>query len=153
MQKKNNILNPSFMDFPVYPISSIQKEESASPSPAAANTFIVVEAEHYNDTLAAFLTKILGAVNLDFQKDVVLIPLTAKDHPRFSAWKTNQSIKFVLLFGTAPKAIGIQASLAKYQAKKIQDIQFLYADDLQKISEDVNAKKALWGCLKALYQV
>ena len=117
------------------------------------NILILVEDEkalHINDDDLGFLTGILSACKLTLA-DIALLNMIRK--------KNNQLIKVIedckplvlINFNVKINELGLDQN--KYQVIKKDNIQILSAGSLNQISNNIEEKKKLWGCLKTIFSV
>ena len=98
-----------------------------------------------------FLSKILAAVKLDLAQDLLVLEGDSSSTFSFFDLKEGQQIDKAIIFGYAPKFIGIHLLINKYEVTTINNCQFLFADGLEKISNDKQLKGKLWGALKGMF--
>lgn len=98
-----------------------------------------------------FLTKVLGAVQLDMKQDV--LTLASPDGQSFSLSDVcaDRPLKKAIIFGFSPQYIGLQVQFQKYQLYTIGEIQYLFADSLQDIESTKAKKSLLWGALQQMF--
>ena len=117
------------------------------------NILILVEDEkalHINDDDLGLLTGILSACKLTLA-DIALLNMISK--------KSNHLIKvieeckpYVLInFNVKTNVLGLDQN--RYQVIKKDNIQILSAGSLNQISNNIEEKKKLWGCLKTIFSV
>ena len=96
-----------------------------------------------------FLIKILHAVNLTEDRYVVkMVPLGEN----LSEWIKSYAAKIIMVFGLENLSFEDEILNEKYQFIKLKSTNFLLADFLSKIEEDVEKKKALWKALKSFFK-
>ena len=98
-----------------------------------------------------FLSKILAAVKLDLTEDLLVLEGDSSTNFSFFELQSEQQTDKVIIFGYAPKTLGIHLLMNKYEVSTINDCQFLFADDLEQISNDKQLKGKLWGALKKMF--
>jgi hypothetical protein len=107
-----------------------------------------VTAEH------AFLQKVLGAAQIDLERDTFLVSLDgAKSPPALYPLIRSRQPQVVLVFGWQPKELGIHIQAPKYQPFQFNDTTFLWADALALLEPDRILKGQLWTALKVLFVV
>jgi hypothetical protein len=99
-----------------------------------------------------FLSKILSAVQLDFDK---ILTLEMKGRETFKIPTIIDEIKIdtVIIFGLNPKQLCINFLNTRYKIEQMKGTKFLFADNLDTISNDKELKKKLWLSLKELFEV
>lgn len=98
-----------------------------------------------------FLTKILAAVQLDMEQDVIVFAGSAAQTFSLSDIKESQSLTKAIIFGFSPQHIGLQVQFQKYKLYTIGGIQYLFADSLKEIESEKAKKGLLWGALQQLF--
>ena len=98
-----------------------------------------------------FLPKILQAIKLDQERDTWSLHINPGEQISFNHLPERSNLKTVLVFGASPKQLGLQFQVSFYQARKISDLQFLFAPELSIISNSQGDKKELWRALQALF--
>jgi hypothetical protein len=98
-----------------------------------------------------FLTKILGAAQLDLNRDCLFAQLPGDEPfsmPRFIREKHPAQ---VLVFGLPTAQLGLTAQIPLYQTVEFYGAQWLFADALSTLEPDKAKKGLLWTALKALF--
>ncbi len=103
--------------------------------------------------LQDFLQKILAAVKYDLEQDALLIWLNDESRPNVASLLTKNKCKTLVAFGIVPSYLGIHFEWPLYYPMRLQNIQYLNADDLDAIFQErqKGGKKmsgALWKCLQ-----
>jgi len=142
-------MNPQLINFKI--VAKVEKESILKDCKGrnAKGVFLL-----YKDSEAEqvpFLAKILAAVQLDMEQDVIVFPSTDTQTFSLSDISESHSFKKAIIFGFAPQHIGLQVQFQKYQLYAIKDIQYLFADSLQEIENDKAKKGLLWGALQQLF--
>ncbi len=99
-----------------------------------------------------FLTKILAAVQLDMEEDVLVFAGTNTQTFSLSDISESHSLKKAIIFGFSPQHIGLQVQFQKYQLYTIGGIQYLFADSLMDIESTKTKKSLLWGALQKMFK-
>lgn len=96
----------------------------------------------------AFLLKVLSSVkrNLD---DVLLVNAHEASNEQIEAVLTEYSHKQLLTFGT--ERLHMLSKSSAYTVVEQNKASYLKADDLAKIEQTVELKKALWGGLQKMF--
>lgn len=151
--KPNEILNSDFLDMKLFPHSEPSTLLQHCVGENEKGLLVVIFEEETRTELLPFLTKILGAVQYDLARDAVTIKITNKTV--FSLMnlcnQAEKPITQVIFFGQSPKQVGLNLAVQKYQPLTIAEKNILFADNLAAIHDDTNLKKALWGCLQAMF--
>jgi len=119
------------------------------------NILIVVndiENLHLNDDDLRFLTGILTACKLTFS-DVVIFNTASNLDYNYQNTVEYFKPKLILIMGIIGKNFNLPDCPNKYQSVETQNVQLVYASTLTEISKDVNEKKALWNCLKQIFEI
>ncbi|MEM8528982.1 MAG: hypothetical protein AAGG68_30400 [Bacteroidota bacterium] len=131
-----------FLDFKLFVLPETKKGVAAR----TYQLFILVNANEYDEASQDLLQKIIGAMKLDLEKDVLVAELEGNENLDANSIR----YKTLLSFGLSTKRVGIHYPLKKYQLLKKEEQQFLLADVLPKIAADRNLKGMLWNVLKDL---
>ena len=151
MIKENDILSAEFLNFEIFASPELDFSFLEQLQQGQFNTFITCEDNPENKELKSFLENILKAVNLDLNKDVMLLNITDKHNLSFIRLQTKAQFSKAIFFGTDPKSLGINLVLKPYQPVLFDNCHYLLADSLENIQNNVNTKKNLWTCLKEMY--
>ena len=111
-----------------------------------------VEILHLNDDDLRFLTGILTACKLTFS-DVAIFNTASNLDYNYQKTIDHFKPKLILILGTIDQKFNLPDYSYKYQPIENQNIQLVYASTLSEISKDVNEKKALWNCLKQIFEI
>ncbi len=114
---------------------------------------LIVLQKDGNKDEQAFLSKVLNAAQIDMERDILLIEATPESRISFAQLQRKYRIESCLLFGMAPRQMGLLFQLEKYELHNHQGVQFLYADSPASIQDNVSLKSALWSSLKSMFSV
>ncbi len=146
---ENYILKKDFLDLNFYPSEPIFDLEPIIQTRKNHKGIIVLfYSKGQVNAEKEFLKKILSAIHLDYDKDIVPINITSKNELRFSQIDNKISCKSLLVFGISTTELGLVFQCTPYQFFKFRAIHCLFADELSKIQEDQSLKKQLWIALK-----
>jgi hypothetical protein len=144
-------LNSTFLDFKVFALD----EETASTMHGQnqKGLLILAQAGENQAALQDFLQKILAAVKYDLEQDTLLIWLNEESRPNVASLLAKNKCKTLVAFGLVPEHLGIHFEWPLYYPMRLQNIQYLRADDLDAIFQErqQGGKKmsgALWKCLQ-----
>lgn len=98
--------------------------------------------------LKALLEKIMGAVKRSLD-DVLLVNVREASNEQIEALLSEQNHRHLIAFGTTKVAELNNAAL--YQLTEVNRKNYLRADALSAIAQNVEMKKALWGALKGMF--
>lgn len=143
-------MSNQFLDFKIINITDTDTIVAACTGNPDKGIFLSYHAA--DKSMEPFLAKILGAVKLDLQADVLTLEKTIDNDFSFSALSKAQTIYKALFFGIDPKTVGLNVNFQKYQPFTVNGCLFLFADDLKSISENQALKKALWGALQTIFK-
>lgn len=118
-------------------------------------TLIVVrysDVPHLPDKQLLFLTKLLGACNLN-QGDVAILNFHNYQPSQFNEILSYFKPKAVLLFDTKPADFGMPVNFPDFQTQGYRDAVFVSSPSLGAIEPDKNLKGKLWVCLKKIYNL
>jgi hypothetical protein len=118
-------------------------------------TLIVVrysDVLHLPDKQLSFLTKLLGACNLNLG-DVAILNFHNHQPSQFNEILNYFKPTAVLLFDTTPADFGMPINFPDFQAQGYSDAVFVSSPSLETIEPDKNLKGKLWVCLKKIYSL
>ncbi len=149
-------MNSNFFDFYLFPASDEKQLAGRLNGQNARHILAVLDEREPSKEITAFFGKILSAVNLDMEKDVLLLHLTMPENISFSNLHHKYTIEYTLLFGVEPRQLGLHLSLPFYQAAYHNGVYYLRAHSLSEISKErqEGGKKkagALWKALQQLF--
>jgi len=111
-----------------------------------------LEILHLNDEDLRFLTGILTACKLTFS-DVAIFNTASNLDYNYQKSVDYFKPKLILILGTINQKFILPEYSDKYQPIENQNSQLLFGSSLNEISKDVNEKKALWNCLKMIFEI
>lgn len=111
-----------------------------------------LEILYLNDEDLRFLTGILTACKLTFS-DVVVFNTASNLDYNYQKSVDHFKPKLILILGTINQKFNLPEFSDKYQPMVNQNIQLVFGSSLTEISKDVNEKKALWNCLKQIFEI
>jgi len=146
--KTENKNNPSadFFDFEIYPISDLKDISNE----AEANKSVVVLLKGASQEEIDLLGKIFKAVGKNLETDGCLLNSTSP--PTYKGVTDAIDFQKLLVFGIAPKDIGLHLKVKTYQLIPFQNRQLLFSHSLKVIMSDLNKKKMLWGQLQLMFK-
>ncbi|MCB0560878.1 MAG: hypothetical protein H6573_30480 [Lewinellaceae bacterium] len=149
-------MKPNLLDFSLFPLSDWRQFNERLSGNNARRVLIVLERLESDSELMDFLGKILSAVQLNLEEDTLLLRLTKGENISFSRLSQVQPVRYVLLFGIAPRQLGLHFSLPPGQPMRFGETYFLHTSALLDIFEERKAKArpkagALWNNLKQLF--
>lgn len=145
----------NFIDYKVYTIGEVNNDILKKKSYGRNQKGIVfvygcIDTPQEVEKAQNFLSKIVGAIQLDFENDTLSIALTQDTTCSFRSLK-EFDVKHLFVFGRTPAQLGIQASITPYQMLKINDCHLFFADDLNELAASQNKKRLLWNHLKSTF--
>ncbi len=138
-----------FLDFKIIALTDTKNITNQCSGNAEKGIFICYSTT--DESMVDFLAKILSAVKLDLNKDVLVLSKTMDNNFSFSGLAKELSIQKAIFFGIAPQTIGLQINCPKYKPFELNDCLFLFADELTTISASQQLKKSLWMALKEVF--
>ncbi|MCS6929035.1 MAG: hypothetical protein NZM43_06015 [Saprospiraceae bacterium] len=99
----------------------------------------------------AFLEKILTAVGLDLHKDTLFAAIQPNRISGLGCFLREKQPRVVLVFGVAPRDLGMQIELFEYQPIKFHQAIFLRAHALAILETNREFKGRLWNALKKVF--
>ncbi len=154
----------NFSNQQIYRVPSSQNKEFLSvltaltsnfpPTPDNQNKVFIVFLSSVEERNAQieFLKKILAAVQLDFDKDVVACNITSPQDFGFAKIYELYHPRHFLCFGMEGSQLGFQAEIPPYSPAHIRKTNILLANDLKTIESDSSKKKLLWNALQQIFK-
>ncbi len=139
-------LNENFLDFQYYAISEVSLPEINGN--LNSEIVVIVDENDFDETLKAFLTKILGAIKIDFNEVHLILSTAEKQIPLASLVKKLRSKK-VISFGKTTSDLQLNIEEKLNGIAKFEDYSFILASPLREISTSQTLKKELWASLQA----
>ncbi len=112
---------------------------------------VISDENELNDANIIFLEKIIAAIKYDFKQDTAYFFLHKEDKISITELISKQQIKDLLVFGINNTQLGIYANQKKYQPFYIQQVTYIFADNLSEIQAQKELKGALWDALKKVF--
>lgn len=108
---------------------------------------VVLRSDEYQPELLAQLEAILKAIQVDLKERAVIIEILGDQECRLKEICPESS--YVFVFGMNPSQTGFPSHISKYQFLSSGTTLYLFADALQILKSNMDAKKQLWNCLKS----
>ncbi len=145
---KNDVLKSGILDFEVFPVDD--KAFGLVEGLAEGKILVMIG---YTDrpTEEPFLHKILGAVKLNPEKDVVKWSVMPGQKLSLTPISAGQRGGKILMFGLEPKALGMNLAQMTYTVQQIGPMEVLLADSLKAIAADPAKKRQLWAALQQMF--
>ena len=145
-----------FLDFPIFQIPEYDAFSESCRGENQRKTLILFSSRDDTEELNTFLAKILAAVKLDLQKDILLLPLPEDQQVHLGSIVRKRKIQTVIVFGIPFNRLGIHLASAHYQPVPAGATQWLLAHSLTDIyTERQQGGKqkagALWRALQSLF--
>jgi len=116
----------------------------------ARRTLVLVEQKDF-EVHGVLLTKILRAVELEFERDVSFISLQKNETLSLLNTSTINEYDNVLLFGVKPNQIGLKTQSGS-SLLKLETLTIIVSESLDTITKDTSAKRNLWVQLKRVFK-
>ena len=140
----------SFFDFPIYTPAQDLLDHQKTPIPSGPIAIFVNEGE-YNEGQQILLSKIIGATGNQLS-EIIVQQLAPQDIiPIHQTWNSKKGLD--IIFGVEKANLMLQSEAHLYYPLHINERTLLFCDSLTILSEDGEKKKALWGCLKAYFEI
>ena len=97
-----------------------------------------------------FLEKVLNAVKLSLT-DVEVFTTDILKTTDFRTYSIGKSYQRIISFGVPFSKIGMARMFMPYEITPIKNIQFLMAETLVVVQNDLAHKRQLWGCLQQMF--
>ncbi len=104
-------------------------------------------------TSIPFLQKILQAIKMDWNEDILVLEITPEEQIKLSDIWNNHEIQHILSFGVAPKKLGLNFKISPYELIDFQSRKMVFTHNLSFLENPKNIayKKTLWNTLKSLF--
>ena len=148
--------NNRFIDFPIFQATEYNAHSGSRRGENQRKILILFAAEEDTEEFNAFLAKILAAVNLDLQKDVLLLPFPEGEQIHLSSILRQEEVATVMVFGISLNSLGVHLATPLYHPLASGSIRWLLAHSLT----DIHAERqqggkqkagALWRALQSLF--
>lgn len=148
--------NNHFIDFPIFQTPEYNTCSESRRGENQRKTLILFAAGEDTEDLNVFLSKILAAVKLDLQKDVLVLPLPEDEPLHAISIVRKEKIDTVIVFGLPFNRLGVHLAAPFYQPVTAGSAQWLLAHSLADIyAERQQGGKqkagALWRSLQSLF--
>jgi len=140
---------PEF-EYPYYNISESVFPKDRCIGNNERRTLVLVEQKDFADH-GALLTKILRAVDLDFEQDISFIPVEKNERISFLNTSDSKEYENILLFGLEPQQIGLMTNPGQ-GLLRLEDFTVIVSSPLSAIAKDPVAKRNLWGHLQRVFK-
>ena len=142
------------MDFSVYPTPDLKNFREHLSGDNQAHVLVGFLNEQ-QASLVDFLEKIIGATQLNLQKDCLILRGRLEGDkmalPNFSDLKNERGIQKAVLFGIRPQDLGLNIAAPLYYPFVFNGCVFLFAEKLSAIETSKDKKGALWTCLQQIF--
>lgn len=142
MQKSNNKMSKDFFDFDIYKVGEILDV------PEVNNKKVVVISKPIEAQSEQFLQKILAAVQLDLNKDVLL----TQQPVLYKQLDVAAPVQSTVVFGYTPVELSLHIDVKPYQIIQFKQKRLLFVHELNQIAADIDKKKMLWQQLQILFK-
>jgi hypothetical protein len=149
MGAKVEVLPSGLLDFLIFPVDEGRKITAKG---EVQKGLLVVLGEAAAPELMGFLAKILGAVGFDLSADALTVQLSEDQKIGFSKLAKAHAIRHVLCFGVQPPQMQLNFNAPPYHPFTVNEISFLFADQLSSIQANQNLKRPLWEGLKSMFE-
>lgn len=109
---------------------------------------IVVHATPLSDAALALLEKILSAINVQLNEDVLLVHLSADQKLPLGRLLRNTPIRLILNFSCKPKQLKMNIEGTKYAVLRFSECNFISSDSIEELQKNKQLKMLLWNALK-----
>lgn len=145
-----------FFDFPVVHVPDPVQWRPRLSGQNAQQVLIVFQHTGEAVALTTFLEKVLAAAKLDIQKDTFILTIAPEEAPSFIQLKQQIDFQYFITFGIEPLRMGLAVAAPLYRPFVLDNVQLLFADDLQKIQAEreqggKQMSGELWRALKTLF--
>lgn len=117
----------------------------------AKQVLVVLPAAENLEAHKTLLSKILSAVQLDFEQDVFSVEVLAGEAFSLSQAVAAKLPRRVLVFGFEPEQVGFSLQINFYQSFDWAGVEYLFSENLDLLENDRERKGKLWAALKAMF--
>lgn len=141
----------SLYEFQKYALES--KEITSKRLKGSNQKALLVVLKTDEKSLIPFLQKILQAIKMDWEKDILVLEIDSNTNLKLSEIWDSHKINQVLVFGIPPKQLGLNINIKAYEPLNWTNRQLLFSHDLTYLNDPKHAayKKTLWNALKSLF--
>lgn len=151
MKKENKISIHHFLTDPIFVTPEPESILEDTQGENHKKVLVVCQDTEANPELLGLLKKILGAVQLDIDKDITLLRAKKGTSYSFIGARTKIAFERMLVFGLPPTQLGLNIQTQTYAIITIENCQLLFSDALTLIASDKRLKAALWSNLQLLF--
>ena len=151
-----NVSSPSAYPNPKEELSIVEEDPGSSTvnleyeGGFGKGVLVVYQGDSLNPDLHELLFKILNAVGCSL-KDIALTSSNALESASLSDVMAMNPNK-IILFGNFRHDIMMQKK-SNYEIINHEGVEYLFADDLKILFENINLKKSLWNELQVLFNI
>lgn len=120
--------------------------------PEKSTLVFYAESDNTEEALS-FLKKVLMAVHLTPEQNVLLLCLTANTYFSSATWLHTPNIAQVLVFGLKPSQIGLHINATLHESFLFNGKSFIFSAAIHQLIDNPQEKKALWGAMKVMFQL
>jgi len=142
-------LKTSNFEYPCYNISDSSFPTHRCIGNNARRTLVLAEQKDFEEH-GVLLTKILRAVELDFNQDVSFISMESGESLNLLSTSSAKDYDNLLLFGINPRQIGLMTN-ARLSLLRLEEHTVIASTQLSTIATDPKAKRILWDHLKEVF--
>jgi hypothetical protein len=117
----------------------------------AKGIWVLALAEAQQTGNTDFLKKVLGAAQLDLERDTLFAEIPENEPIDMAACLRIKPAAQVLVFGIPPKQLGLHLQAPAFQPFAFYGTTWLFADALSVLEPDKTKKGMLWTALKTMF--
>lgn len=122
----------------------------------AKKVLLIFQKTENQEELKAFLGKVLSAVQLDFEKETLLLSITKEEKFNFIQLCQLHDIQILIAFGIKPQQLGLHFHTSPYDRVQHEQRTYVFVDDLPLIYEErqqggKQMSGKLWHTLQGLF--
>ncbi len=143
-------MKTSNFEYPYYNISDSTFPTHRCIGNNARRTLVLVEQKDFEEH-GVLLTKILRAVELDFNQDVSFISMEKDESLSLLSTSSAKDYDNLILFGIEPRQIGLRTN-PRLSLLRLENHTVIVSARLSTIATDAKAKRILWDHLKEVFK-
>ena len=143
-------MNTSNFEYPYYNIPESVFPTNRCIGNNARRTLVLAERNDF-EVHGVLLTKILRAVELDFERDVSFLPMEQGEALSILNTSSAKDYDYLLLFGIQPRQIRLLTN-SRVSLLKLENHTVIVSSSLSTIAKDAKAKRTLWEHLKDVFK-
>jgi len=137
-------MDASFFDFPIYHVPEANSESVGEGHPQ----MVIITNPDVNDPKCVeLLDGIRNAIGSN-NENTVMVTLSEGEKIKISDQLFFSSMQYCIILGISAKEVGLNLEKSQFRIHQINDTRYVFSPALKVLTENTDAKKALWQALK-----